>query len=67
MAKENVMEMQTKVFIRIVEEREGRICKAATKAIADTMEETYRFGCFARDYIECCAKDRLDQEIAKQK
>ena len=61
------MEIKTRVFQRILTERmadaAARVRRAAVKAIADTMEETARFGCFGRDYVEGCAEHRLEQAI----
>lgn len=53
------MQIDTRVFERIVQETKETIKRAAIKSIADTMEETVRFGVFERVYIERCAYDRL--------
>ena len=53
------MQINTRVFERIVQEAKNTIKRAAIKSIADTMEETVRFGCFKRPYVERCAEDRL--------
>ncbi len=54
------MTIDTKVFVRIVQEAKDTIRSAAIKSIADTMEETVRFGGFARQYVEQCAQSRLE-------
>jgi hypothetical protein len=61
--KEADMTLDTSVFRRIVEEAKAGTAilrKAAVKAVADTMEETSRFGSYSRPYIEACAKDRIE-------
>lgn len=60
------MTIDTRVFIRIVKEIKTKVRQAAIKSIADTMEETARFGCFARQYVERCAEDRLERNYAQQ-
>ncbi|MBE7466923.1 MAG: hypothetical protein HS116_25920 [Planctomycetes bacterium] len=57
------MQIGTQVFRRVVQEREELIRLAAIKAIADTMQETTRFGCFDRAYIEQCAAKRLRESL----
>lgn len=59
------MQIDTRIFRRIVLEKQEEIKRAAIKAIADTMEETVRFGTFRRDYVEGCAEDRLSKAILK--
>lgn len=61
------MQIDTRVFIRIVEEakQESRQVKAAAEvAIADLMAtETPRFGCFSRDYVDGCAREWLNSRL----
>jgi hypothetical protein len=54
------MTIDTAVFRRIVQEAKTAGRNAAVRAVADTMQETARFGTFARQYVEKCAQDRLD-------
>ncbi len=58
--------MGTAVFKRIVMERVRAVRDAAIVAIADTMEETTRFGCGSREYVEDCATRRLKAEVEGQ-
>jgi hypothetical protein len=62
--KESIMTLGTAVFRRIVEEAKEKganlVRGPAIRAIADTMEETQRFGSHAREYLEECARMRLD-------
>jgi len=59
------MQIGTAVFKRIVRETHNNVYEKAVKVVADTMEQTYRFGCFKRDYIEGCAKYFVDKELDK--
>ena len=60
------MQIGTQVFRRVVQDREAALREAAVKAIADTMQETTRFGCFDRAYIEQCARQRLQDALRGQ-
>ena len=53
------MEMDTRVFVRIIKEAKEKVLDTAKTVLADTMEETVRFGNFSRQYIEDCANRRL--------
>lgn len=53
------MTIGTTIFRRIMEEHR----QAGVQAVADTMEETVRFGNFNRQYIEGCAEDRYDEKL----
>jgi len=55
------MTIDTGIFRRIIEEHR----EAGIQAVADTMEETVRFGLFKRPYVESCARDRYDQTLDK--
>ena len=57
------MEIGTAVFRRIIMETKHRFTEAAVTAVADTMEETVRFGCFRRPYIEGCARVRYNEVL----
>ena len=61
------MQMNTQVFVRIVEEAKNesrQVQSAAEVAIADLMEsETVRFGSFTREYVKECAKAWLDARL----
>jgi hypothetical protein len=54
------IQMETRVFQRIIQEREEAVRRSAVEAIADTMEETNRFGWANRTYITKCARGRLE-------
>ena len=55
--------MGTKIFKRAVRAHEIKIRDAAIQAIADTMEETHRFGSFDRKHLENCAARRLKAQF----
>jgi hypothetical protein len=57
--RKDKVELDTRVFIRIVEETKEKVLDTAKAVLADTMEETVRFGNFSREYIEDCANRRL--------
>ncbi|MCZ7647262.1 MAG: hypothetical protein M5U26_18735 [Planctomycetota bacterium] len=59
------MQIGTQVFRKVVQDREASLRAAAIKAIADTMQETTRFGCFERAYIEQCARQRLNEALQR--
>lgn len=69
MAKEVVMQMNTSVFIRIVEEHKASVesmRKAAVTAIADSMEEAVRWGHFDRPGLEDRASARLEAQLSQK-
>jgi hypothetical protein len=53
------VQMETRIFRRVVEEQKEKVRRAAVRAIADTMQETYRFGFAGRDFAIDRAKGRL--------
>ncbi len=53
------MTIDTRVFRRIVQEHR----EAGIQSVADTMQETVRFGTFSRPYVEGCAKDRYEAKL----
>lgn len=55
------MTMGTAVFTRIVTDH--RV--AAIQAIADTMQETVRFGVFSRSYVERCAEIVYEKRLSE--
>ena len=57
------MEMDTRVFLRIIKEAKEKVLDTAREVLADTMEETVRFGDFSREYIENCANRRISDAI----
>lgn len=59
------MEIDTRVFRRIVSEARDKVRSVAIVMIADTMEETVRFGTFSRPYVEDCAIRRMDGKVPK--
>lgn len=65
------MTLGTAVFRRIVEEAKASgadsVRGPAVRAIADTMEETVRFGCFRKEYIEDRAAARLEAALRGEK
>lgn len=55
------MTIGTQVFQRIIHE----IKESATSAVAETMAETPRFGCFCPEHLRKCAEERLQKHINK--
>lgn len=53
------VQMETRIFRRVVEEQKEQVRKAAVGVIADTMQETYRFGFRDRAFAVDRARDRL--------
>lgn len=60
-----MLQIETRVFHRIIEEHIQRTRSAAVSAISETMQETVRFGGFADDVIMTCAEERLDAHLAR--
>lgn len=58
---EPIMVLDTQVFRRILQEHR----EAAVNAIAQTMDETVRFGAFNPDYRKDCASDRFEENLKK--
>ncbi len=55
------MNIDTKVFERIVSERR----QAAVIAVTEALSQTYRFGAFSDDYIKGCAEDLVNKIISE--
>lgn len=53
------VQMETRVFRRVVEEQKEKVRQTAVGVIADTMQETYRFGFGDRNYAVDRARARL--------
>lgn len=62
-----MLQIETAVFRRIlneqVRERTSALTNAAVDAIAETMQETVRFGGFSAEYIRGCAQARLNTRL----